>query len=82
MHILVIEDDAKTASYLQKGLSESGHSVDHASDGKDGLFLAMEGSYDALIVDRMLPQLDGLTVIQTLRAAEDQTPGPDTQRAG
>jgi len=74
MHILVIEDDAGTASYLQKGLAESGHSVDHAADGKDGLFLAMEGSYDALIVDRMLPQLDGLTIIQTLRAAEIQTP--------
>ena len=74
MHILVIEDDAKTAGYLQKALSESGHSVDHAADGKDGLFLAMEGSYDALIVDRMLPQLDGLAIIQTLRAAEDRTP--------
>jgi two-component system OmpR family response regulator len=74
MHILVIEDDAKTAGYLQKALSESGHSVDHASDGKDGLFLAMEGSYDALIVDRMLPQLDGLTIIHTLRATDDQTP--------
>lgn len=74
MRILVIEDDARTAAYLQKGLSESGHSVDHAADGKDGLFLAMEGSYDVLIMDRMLPQLDGLTIIQTLRAAEDQTP--------
>jgi len=74
MHILVIEDDAGTASYLQKGLAESGHSVDHAADGKGGLFLAMEGNYDVLIVDRMLPQLDGLTIIQTLRAAEDQTP--------
>ena len=74
MHILVIEDDAKTASYLRKGLTESGHTVDRAADGKDGLFLAMESDYDALIVDRMLPQLDGLTIIQTLRAAEDQTP--------
>lgn len=74
MRILVIEDDAQTANYLQKGLAESGHSVDHAADGKDGLFLAMDESYDALIVDRMLPRLDGLTIIQTLRAAEDQTP--------
>lgn len=74
MHILVIEDDAKTANYLQKGLIESGHSVDHAANGKDGLFLAMEENYDALIVDRMLPQLDGLTIIQTLRATEDLTP--------
>ncbi len=74
MHILVIEDDPQTAGYLRKGLAEQGHSVDHAADGKDGLFLAMEGSYDALIVDRMLPHLDGLTVIQTLRAAENRTP--------
>lgn len=74
MHILVIEDDAKTAAYLRKGLIENGHNVDRAVDGKDGLFLAMEGSYDALIVDRMLPKLDGLALIQTLRAAEDRTP--------
>ena len=74
MHILVIEDDARTAGYLKKSLTENGHSVDHAPDGKDGLFLAMEGSYDALIVDRMLPELDGLTIIQTLRAAGHQTP--------
>jgi two-component system OmpR family response regulator len=74
MHILVIEDDAATAAYLCKSLTESGHSVDHAEDGKEGLFMAMEGSYDTLVVDRMLPRLDGLTIIQTLRAAADQTP--------
>jgi two-component system OmpR family response regulator len=74
MHILVIEDDARTAGYLKKSLTESGHSVDHVPDGKGGLFLAMEGSYDALIVDRMLPQLDGLAIIQTLRAGGNQTP--------
>jgi len=74
MHILVIEDDAATAAYLDKSLRESGHSVDHAEDGKDGLFKAMEGRYDALVVDRMLPRLDGLAIIQTLRAAADQTP--------
>ena len=74
MHILVIEDDTQTANYLHKGLTESGHSVDYAANGKDGLFLAMEESYDALIVDRMLPQLDGISIIQTLRAAKDQTP--------
>lgn len=74
MHILVIEDDAATASYLDKSLRESGHSVDHAEDGKEGLFMAMEGSFDALVVDRMLPGLDGLTIIKTLRAAADQTP--------
>ncbi len=74
MHILVIEDDANTASYLEKGLKESGHSADLAADGKVGLFMAMEGSYDVLIVDRMLPGLDGLALIQTLRAASYQTP--------
>ena len=74
MHILVIEDDAKTASYLHKGLSESGHSVDHAADGKDGLFLAMEGGYDALIVDRMLPQLDGIEVCRSIRQKNSYIP--------
>ncbi len=74
MQILVIEDDANTAKYLQKGLTESGHSVDHSPDGKDGLFMAMQGRYDVLVVDRMLPGLDGLAIIQTLRAASDQTP--------
>ena len=74
MHILVIEDDGATAGYLEKSLRESGHGVDLADSGKDGLFMAMEGDYDVLVVDRMLPELDGLTVIQTLRAAGDKTP--------
>ncbi len=74
MHILVIEDDTSTAGYLEKGLKESGHTTMHAGDGKGGLFLAMEGDYDVLIVDRMLPGIDGLAVIQTLRAASNQTP--------
>ncbi len=74
MHILVIEDDTSTAGYLEKGLKESGHTTVHAGDGKGGLFLAMEGDYDVLIVDRMLPGIDGLAVIQTLRAASNQTP--------
>jgi len=74
MHILVIEDDVATATYLRKSLRESGHGVDHAANGKDGLFMAMEGQYDVLIVDRMLPELDGLALTQTLRASGDQTP--------
>jgi two-component system OmpR family response regulator len=74
MHILVIEDDPETASYLRKGLTESGHTVDRAADGKQGLFMAMEQIYDVLVVDRMLPVLDGLSVIQTLRAAKKLTP--------
>ncbi len=74
MHILIIEDDARTAAYLVKGLSESGHTVDRAADGKDGLFMAMENEFDLLIVDRMLPALDGLSVIRTLRAARREVP--------
>ncbi len=74
MRILVIEDDAETAAYLNKGLTESGHNVDRSSDGKDGLFMAMENDYDVMIIDRMLPGLDGLSIIQTLRAAKKQSP--------
>lgn len=74
MRLLVIEDDADTAAYLVKGLRESGHIVDHAANGKDGLFMAASEPFDALIVDRMLPQLDGLTIIATLRGSGNMTP--------
>ncbi|MEX2009298.1 MAG: response regulator transcription factor [Dongiaceae bacterium] len=74
MRILVIEDDATTAAYMVKGLAEGGYVVDHAADGRDGLFLASGGDYDAVIVDRMLPALDGLSLIQALRAAKVATP--------
>jgi two-component system OmpR family response regulator len=74
MHILVIEDDADTAAYLVKGLREAGHVVDHAADGKEGLFLAATETFDALIVDRLLPHVDGLTIIATLRTAGKATP--------
>ncbi len=74
MRILVIEDDVDTAAYMVKGLKESGYIVDHAADGKDGLFHAMSGTYDVLIVDRMLPGLDGLAIIQALRASGNKTP--------
>ncbi|HTZ78745.1 MAG TPA: response regulator transcription factor [Stellaceae bacterium] len=74
MKVLVIEDDREAAAYLVKGLGESGYVVDHAPDGREGLFLATSGSYDALIVDRMLPGMDGLSVIGALRAAEMRTP--------
>jgi len=74
MRILVIEDDRETRDYLVKGLAESGHAVDEAADGKDGLFLALENEYDVLVVDRMLPALDGISVIQTLRSSENTTP--------
>ncbi len=74
MRILIIEDDDNTASYLRKGLTESGHTVDRSTDGKDGLFMAMEGDYDLMIVDRMLPALDGLSLIRSLRAANRKIP--------
>ncbi|MFD2263604.1 winged helix-turn-helix domain-containing protein [Lacibacterium aquatile] len=74
MRILVIEDDAEAAAYMVKGLRESGYIVDHAGDGKEGLVNAMSGIYDALIVDRMLPQVDGLSIIQAIRAAGNKTP--------
>jgi len=74
MRILIIEDDTQTASYLCKGLREGGHSVDHSGDGQDGLFMAMENEYEAIVVDRMLPKLDGLSVIKALRAANKRTP--------
>lgn len=74
MKILLIEDDAEAANYLQKGLREQNHTVDHAADGKDGLFLATTEKYDAMIIDRMIPEVDGLTIVQTLRAANNETP--------
>src|SRR5713101_132703 len=70
----VMEDDRETAAYLAKGLGESGYSVDQANDGRDGLFLATSGSYDALILDRMLPGMDGLALLGALRGAEIRTP--------
>ena len=74
MHILLVEDDNETASYLMKGLKESGHVVDRASDGKEGLFMALDSNFDALIIDRMLPQLDGLTLITKIREKNSDIP--------
>ncbi len=74
MHILLIEDDRNAANYLVKGLTENGHVVDHAADGEDGLHLAVSGEYDVLLVDRMLPKRDGLSIIRMLRADNDKTP--------
>lgn len=73
MHILVIEDDHDVASYLEKGLTESGHVVDLACDGKDGLVLASSENYDAIIIDRMLPGIDGLTIVKSVRATGIKT---------
>ncbi len=81
MRVLVIEDDQDVAGYIGKGLREAGHTSDHAANGKDGLFMAASESYDALIVDRMLPGLDGLSIIRTLRASDNRTPRTDPERA-
>ena len=74
MKILVIEDDQQAASYLAKGLKEAGHVVDVANDGKEGLFLAGSEHYDVMIVDRMLPGRDGLSLVEILRATGNDTP--------
>ena len=74
MHILVVEDDDKTADYITKGLGECGFVTDRAANGPDGLHMATSGDYDAVILDRMLPGLDGLSVVKALRAAELTVP--------
>jgi two-component system, OmpR family, response regulator len=74
MRILLIEDDAETAAFIEGGLAQNGHLLDHATEGKHGLFLAIGGGYDVAVVDRMLPDLDGLTLVQKLRAAGKTTP--------
>ena len=74
MKILLVEDDPQQAAYIRKGLQEAGHIVDVAADGRDGLFLATTESYDVLVLDRMLPRVDGLTVLRTLRASNVGTP--------
>jgi two-component system OmpR family response regulator len=72
--ILIVEDDAAAAAYLAKGLAEAGFAVETARDGRDGLFLASEGIFDAMVVDRMLPGLDGLAMIAATRAAGIRVP--------
>ena len=74
MKVLIIEDDAETAAYVARGLREHGHVADHAPDGRDGLLMAGGGDYDVLIVDRMLPGIDGLGLVRTLRGAGVRSP--------
>ena len=74
MRILVIEDDPEVLSFVVKGLTEQGHTVDQATDGASGLLLATTESFDVMIVDRMLPELDGLTLIKSVRGADIDTP--------
>ncbi|KZY51306.1 response regulator transcription factor [Sulfitobacter sp. KE29] len=74
MKLLVVEDDTTTSTYIARGLREEGHAVDVVADGRDGLVQATTGQYDVLILDRMLPELDGLTLLKTLRGAGNTTP--------
>jgi two-component system, OmpR family, response regulator len=74
MRLLIIEDDRDAADYLVKAFREVGHVADHSADGEDGLAMALDGQYDVLIIDRMLPKRDGLSVIGTLRATGIDTP--------
>ena len=81
MRILVIEDDRETANYLVKAMGEAGHVADSAFDGEEGLERAKAEDYDVLVVDRMLPKRDGLSLISELRAAGNQAPVLDSLRA-
>lgn len=75
MRVLVVEDDREVAGYVIKGLREAGHVAEHADNGRDGLFLAASETFDAIILDRMLPGgIDGLKVLETLRGQDNQTP--------
>lgn len=74
MKILLIEDDEKTGSYIAKGLTTAGHVVDWVRDGRDGLTAGFDTSYDVIVVDRMIPALDGLTIVKSLRGASIRTP--------
>lgn len=74
MRILIVEDDPDTRAHVARGLRESGYAVDEAGDGKEGLYMAMEGEHDAAVVDRMLPGLDGLGLVRALRAAGKDLP--------
>ena len=74
MKVLIIEDDRQAAAYLKKALDEAGHMADIAYTGDEGYAMAVSGSYDALIVDRMLPGRDGLSVVSQLRSENDRTP--------
>ena len=74
MRILLIEDDPETSRFVRKGLEEAGHVLDLAGDGRQGLLLALDAEHDAVVVDRMLPGLDGLSIVRSLRAAGRTTP--------
>jgi len=72
--VLVVEDDADTAAYIGTGLRQEGFTVEHVTDGREGLYLATSSAFDAVVLDRMVPGMDGLTVTRALRAAGIETP--------
>ncbi|WP_337187305.1 response regulator transcription factor [Phenylobacterium sp.] len=74
MHVLVVEDDARVASHVVKGLKGEGWLVDHVADGRQALFQVASETYDVIVLDRMLPNVDGLKILQTMRASGDSTP--------
>ena len=74
MKILLVEDDAHTSAYVANGLREHGHVVDHTANGREGLILASGGNHEVLVIDRMLPGLDGLAIVKTIRGAGIRTP--------
>ena len=74
MRLLVVEDEQKIANFIKEGLQKEGHAVDHAADGGSGLQMALEGLHDVIVLDVMLPQLDGLSVLQQLRQKNVTTP--------
>jgi len=74
VHILLIEDDVESANYAAKGFKEAGHVVDVLHDGKEGMVQSLQTNYDVLVVDRMLPSMDGLSIVKALRAAGNKTP--------
>jgi two-component system OmpR family response regulator len=74
MKLLIVEDDKEAAAYLKRALSEVGHTVDVASTGRSGLMLAAGETYDVIILDRMLPEIDGLAILRTIRASGVKTP--------
>ena len=74
MKLLLVEDDPEASAYIAKGLAEAGHVVDRAVNGRDGLMLAVGETYDVIVLDRMLPGVDGLTIVRTMRASGIETP--------
>lgn len=74
MRVLIVEDDIETQSYVSQGLVEAGHSVEASANGADGLLRARQGGYDLFIVDRMVPELDGLSLVKAIRSAGIATP--------